>query len=88
MDTEGGEYELVYNSSPRSWDPVQRLVLEYHDIPGQSWLRLRDWFAAVGLRVIRQEPVTENLGTAWLSRESQTARTAGEAGPGKSVPAG
>lgn len=71
MDTEGGEYDLVYASSPQSWSTVRRLVLEYHDIPGQSWGELRDWFAAVGLTVIRQEPVTANLGTAWLSREAE-----------------
>ena len=35
MDCEGGEYDLVYKSSPESWSTVQRLVLEYHDVDGR-----------------------------------------------------
>jgi FkbM family methyltransferase len=67
MDCEGGEYDLVYKSSPASWASVQRLVLEYHTMPGESWEGLRAWFAAAGLHVLRDErsPIA---GTAWLSR--------------------
>ena len=67
MDCEGGEYDLVYKSSPASWSAVQRLVLEYHDVPGESWEQLRAWFTGVGLHVLRDErgPIA---GTAWLSR--------------------
>src|SRR5690606_13885420 len=53
MDCEGGEYDLVYRSSPASWQSVQRLVLEYHRVEGESWEELRAWFAAAGLHVIR-----------------------------------
>ncbi len=41
MDCEGGEYDLVYASSPESWASVQRLVIEYHPVTGQSWDELR-----------------------------------------------
>jgi FkbM family methyltransferase len=68
IDCEGGEYDLVYASSPESWASVQRLVLEYHEVTGQTWEQLRDWFAGVGLTVVRQEAATTHLGTAWLSR--------------------
>src|SRR5439155_1516860 len=67
MDCEGGEYDLVYKSSPESWSTVQRLVLEYHDVEGESWEELRAWFADVGLHVLRNERGTI-AGTAWLSR--------------------
>ncbi|MCU1656192.1 MAG: hypothetical protein JWO57_848 [Pseudonocardiales bacterium] len=70
LDCEGGEYDLVYNSSPGNWTSVRRLVLEYHKVGGQSWRELREWFAGVGLTVVRDEPVTAELGTAWLSREA------------------
>ena len=69
MDCEGGEYDLVYASKPASWQSVQRLVLEYHRVPGQSWEELRAWFADVGLHVVRSSPGTPGLGVAWLSRE-------------------
>jgi len=78
MDCEGGEYGLVYASSPESWESVQRLVLEYHEVEGQSWPELRRWFADVGLHVQHEEPESAVLGVAWLSREplsgSATAR--------------
>jgi FkbM family methyltransferase len=68
IDCEGGEYELVYASSAASWSTVQRLVLEYHEVPGQSGEELLAWFAGVGLDVVRREAATDHLGTAWLSR--------------------
>ncbi len=69
MDCEGGEYDLVYGSSPQSWDSVQRVVLEYHAVPGQSWPELRSWFAERGLTVQAHAPANDRLGSAWLSRE-------------------
>lgn len=68
MDCEGGEYELVYASSPASWTSVQRVVMEYHPVEGETWDRLRTWFEAVGLRVVRHESDSPGLGTAWLER--------------------
>jgi FkbM family methyltransferase len=69
MDCEGGEYDLVYGSSPQSWDSVQRIVLEYHEVPGQSWEQLRAWFGERGFTVEAHKPAHEKLGSAWLSRE-------------------
>ena len=69
LDCEGGEYAL-YESSPESWRTVQRVVLEYHAIEGESWADLRAWFGERGLSVVRDSPVADvpNLGRAWLSR--------------------
>ena len=47
---------------------MQRVVLEYHDIPGESWADLRAWFAAVGLHLVAQKSERADLGLAWLSR--------------------
>jgi FkbM family methyltransferase len=68
MDCEGGEYGLVYASSPASWASVQRVVMEYHPVEGESWGALRDWLARVGLAVVRHEENGPALGTAWLER--------------------
>jgi FkbM family methyltransferase len=68
MDCEGGEYDLVYASSPSNWESVQRLVIEYHDVAGQSWDELRGWLEKVGLTVQREEPIGNGLGVAWMSR--------------------
>jgi FkbM family methyltransferase len=69
MDCEGGEYDLVYGSSPQNWESVQRVVLEYHSVPGQSWEELRSWFAERGLTVQAHVASGVGLGSAWLSRE-------------------
>lgn len=69
IDTEGAEYDLVLAGEPAAWASVQRLVLEYHDVPGHDWSELRDYFAAVGLQVTDHEPATPRQGTAWLARE-------------------
>jgi FkbM family methyltransferase len=68
MDCEGGEYGLVYGSSPQSWATVQRIVMEHHPVDGESWDELRSWFATAGLHVRRDTTDETGLGTAWLSR--------------------
>jgi FkbM family methyltransferase len=68
MDCEGGEYALVYASSPASWAAVSHVVMEYHPVPGQSWDELSTWFAGVGLTVTDHESDSPGLGTAWLTR--------------------
>lgn len=69
IDCEGGEYDLVAASSPENWAAVERLVIEYHKVPGHSWDELRTWFGGVGLSVQHHEPLGEGLGVVWLSRE-------------------
>jgi FkbM family methyltransferase len=68
MDCEGGEYALVYASSDASWASVQRIVMEYHPVDGESWDELRAWFERLGLRMTRHESDSPGLGTAWLAR--------------------
>lgn len=68
MDCEGGEYELVYASAPANWASVQRVVMEYHPVQGESWEKLASWFADVGLHVVRHKSESPGLGTAWLER--------------------
>jgi FkbM family methyltransferase len=68
LDCEGGEYQMAYRSSPESWANVERVVLEYHDVPGESWSELRAWFAGVGLHLVEQRPERPDLGQAWLAR--------------------
>jgi FkbM family methyltransferase len=76
IDCEGGEYDLVRGSSQSSWAGVQRVVLEYHEVAGESWAGLKAWFAEVGLHVVAESPSnSESLGSAWLSRQPLPTRT-------------
>jgi FkbM family methyltransferase len=68
LDCEGGEYDAVFGSSPRSWDSVKRVVLEYHPSRDHSWDELKKWFEACGLQVVREVAVSGDQGTAWLER--------------------
>jgi FkbM family methyltransferase len=68
IDCEGGEYDLVLNSSPHSWDSVQRVVIEYHPVDGHGWPELKAFFAGVGL-LEQDEHGFGGYGCAWLSRE-------------------
>ncbi|MFS3127163.1 FkbM family methyltransferase [Nocardioides sp. Bht2] len=68
IDTEGGEYDMVLGSDPADWAGVQRVVLEYHDLPGHSWAELEDFFTSAGLQVLQREEFGPRLGMAWLAR--------------------
>ena len=69
LDCEGAEYDIVLTSDPALWQPVRRVVLEYHDMPGHSWEELRTFFGDVGMHEVRREPTTDRLGLAWVSRD-------------------
>ena len=71
IDCEGGEYDLIRASSPESWQSVQRLVMEYHPVKGESWPALRSWLGDVGLTVQHEElPDPNGPGVVWMSRDS------------------
>lgn len=70
IDTEGAEYAMVLASPPSVWDPVHRVVLEYHDVPGHSWDELDRFFLAAGFAVRDIAPSGERQGTVWLERRA------------------
>jgi FkbM family methyltransferase len=71
IDCEGGEYDLVLGSSAASWASVQRVVIEYHPVPGQTWTELRAFFETVGLSVQAADEAA-GYGCVWLSRDPIT----------------
>lgn len=70
IDTEGAEYDIVLGSDPEEWRDVERVVLEYHDVPGHTWSELESFFARAGLSEVAREDITDRLGTVWLSRSA------------------
>lgn len=69
FDIEGAEYEAILESSPDLWHSVQRVVMEYHRMPGRSWTDLEKFFMSVGLGVVRRDEHPGEQGIAWLSRD-------------------
>lgn len=68
IDTEGAEYDIVLDSRPEDWNGVQRVVMEYHDVPGRDRWDLVFHLAASGLVVTRHEESGPRQGTLWLDR--------------------
>ena len=70
IDTEGAEYDMVLNSRSEDWAGVRRVVMEYHDVAGHSWVELEAFFSEAGFLTVAHEPVNPRQGTVWLSREA------------------
>ena len=69
FDIEGAEYDTIFNSSAQSWAAVQKVVMEYHPVPGRSRVDLEAFFAGVGLVPHRDVPAEKaGLGNLWLER--------------------
>lgn len=68
IDTEGAEYNFILSSTPDDWAAVDRVVLEYHDVPGHGRAELLDFFARADLDEVAHEPVGPRQGTSWLRR--------------------
>ncbi|MCR4514739.1 FkbM family methyltransferase [Aeromicrobium sp. 50.2.37] len=69
-DAEGAEYGYILGSDPALWTDVQRVVMEYHPVPGHDLGDLTRFLGDVGLTLVRDEPSTDKpgLGNAWFSR--------------------
>lgn len=70
IDTEGAEYDIVLGSAPEQWKDVERVVVEYHDVPGHGWPELESFFTAAGLSEVAREDTSDRLGTVWLARKA------------------
>ncbi len=68
IDIEGFEYDVVLASSADDWASVQRVVLEYHDVPGHDVTELEKFLAAAGFEPTARDAVTDRHGTLWLAR--------------------
>jgi FkbM family methyltransferase len=68
IDTEGAEYSIVLGSQPEDWAGVERVVIEYHPVPGRSWTELETFFDAAGFTTDHHVPGAHELGTRWLVR--------------------
>jgi len=70
IDAEGIEYDLLLRSSAELWSSVSRVVLEYHEVEGQSPDEIVTRLASCGLDLVGQETMVGNPreGLMWFSR--------------------
>jgi FkbM family methyltransferase len=55
MDIEGSEYEVLYGLSDELYKCIDRIVLEIHEISGQSREKLKSFLQAKGFRVVQSK---------------------------------
>ncbi len=73
-DAEGAEYGFILGSDPAHWATVERVVMEYHPVPGRSLADLVAFLDAVGIDLVRDEPASRpGLGNAWFARAHPAA---------------
>jgi len=66
LDVEGGEYDIVVGSAPAVFRSVERIVLEYHRVPGHDVGELATHLAAAGFVWERQlRSARPGQGLAW-----------------------
>jgi FkbM family methyltransferase len=69
MDVEGAEYDIVAATSPQLFARVQRVVVEYHDVPGHNVDELAAHLHEAGLLFERHEhSALPNQGLAWWAQ--------------------
>jgi FkbM family methyltransferase len=56
IDCEGAEYEILLNTSRRTFDRIHKIVLEWHGVKGHSPEELERFLAANGFRTHRPQP--------------------------------
>lgn len=60
MDIEGGEYEIILNAKPEAWRDVERVVAEYHPVPGYSYEQLVEQMRRAGFELERHDKYRHN----------------------------
>lgn len=64
MNCEGAEYEIVSRTADSTWEDVSCLLLEYHPIPGESWVDLLRKVQQLGFQLCRQVSFSQDMGIA------------------------
>jgi hypothetical protein len=58
----------VLDSRPESWQPVQRVVMEYHPVKGREPSMLVERLRSFGFSLVRERRDEKALGMYWFSR--------------------
>jgi len=69
VDCEGGEYEIFYNAAPETLRKIDRIVCEYHDVPGRTGEELKRFFEANSFRVDLFEAFDETTGVLFVTNQ-------------------
>jgi len=51
IDIEGGEYDLLYGLPKEGFEKIDKLVLEYHYVAGESYVDLTNYLVSLGYKV-------------------------------------
>jgi FkbM family methyltransferase len=68
LDCEGAEYDIVLTSTSEDWHGIDRLIMEYHPMPGHTWDEIAMRLADFGFEPLAVEQARSGLGTAWFAK--------------------
>ncbi len=70
LDCEGAEYEILLDQTPEVFEKIERIVMEYHDLPdGRNYRLLVEEFTKQGYQTKRHENVVHpELGYLYAER--------------------
>jgi len=63
IDVEGGEYDLLYNLPNEKFEKINKVVLEYHYVTGESPIALTSYLASLGYKVTMHNGLGFLVGT-------------------------
>jgi FkbM family methyltransferase len=68
LDCEGAEYDIILGSTAEDWTGIQRVVMEYHPVPGRSLQDIQQHLGTYGFQTLATEQLGAGLGLAWFAR--------------------
>ena len=71
IDIEGGEYDLLYGLPKEKFDKIDKLVLEYHYVAGESSIDLSNYLVSLGYKVNIHKGLGFLIGTGTLEATRQ-----------------
>jgi len=70
MDTEGAEYETLYNTPPEQLSRIAQIRMEYHNLDSdqRNVSALKQFLKVNGFEVVREQANTQTNGQLWAQR--------------------
>ena len=70
IDCEGGEYEIFYNTSSKTFSKIGEIRMEYHFVKGQNIDNLLSFLMIRGFKVTKKRDDDNNSGIIWLKNRN------------------
>jgi len=66
IDIEGGEYDLLYGLPKEEFKKIDRIILEYHYVDGESYVDLKNYLTSLGYKTYIHKGLSFFIGTGYI----------------------